>query len=267
MKGWLIYDKIGAERNKWFICHILKLCDKYGLEVTTKIISSEKDIENEVLPDFALVRTINYQLSNYLSQNNVIIFNNAETSYYANDKYNCYLLMKELGVKVMRTELLGSGSPTMKMPYIVKSCDGHGGSEVFFVDNDEKLKRAREKLSGKRSVVQQPSSTLGVDMRAYLLNGKIISAIIRYNDFDFRSNFSLGGKIKKGEVTLEQRKTIAKIYDKLKCEYVGIDFIIDNGEYVLNEIEDVVGARMLYQCESFDVADMWIKDISEKIKN
>ena len=29
----------------------------------------------------------------------------------------------------------------------------------------------------------------------------------------------------------------------------GIDFLIgDNGELIFNEVEDVVGARMLYQC-------------------
>ena len=40
-----------------------------------------------------------------------------------------------------------------------------------------------------------------------------------------------------------------KIIDLFEFGLVGIDFIIgDESELIFNEIEDVVGSRMLYQC-------------------
>ena len=42
---------------------------------------------------------------------------------------------------------------------------------------------------------------------------------------------------------------MSKIVELFDFGMVGIDFIIgDSGELIFNEIEDVVGARMLYQC-------------------
>ena len=45
----------------------------------------------------------------------------------------------------------------------------------------------------------------------------------------------------------------------------GIDFIIDkNGEFVFNEIEDVVGSRMLYKTHpDMDILDIFFRKLSE----
>ena len=41
--------------------------------------------------------------------------------------------------------------------------------------------------------------------------------------------------------------------------YVGIDFIIDkNNHLIFNEVEDVVGSRMLYNTSNIDIVDYTI---------
>lgn len=52
MKGWLIYDNEGKERNGWFIQRLLTLAKEKGLDLELKT-----DIEGDA-PDFAIVRTI-----------------------------------------------------------------------------------------------------------------------------------------------------------------------------------------------------------------
>jgi len=53
--------------------------------------------------------------------------------------------------------------------------------------------------------------------------------------------------------------------DLFEFDMVGIDFILDdNGNLVFNEIEDVVGARMLYQCSDIDIVKEYLSYISKK---
>ena len=48
---------------------------------------------------------------------------------------------------------------------------------------------------------------------------------------------------------------------------VGIDFILDeNNHWLLNEIEDVVGARMLYQCQpDVHLLEQYFTFVSDKL--
>ena len=52
-----------------------------------------------------------------------------------------------------------------------------------------------------------------------------------------------------------------KIAQLLEADYIGVDFLIKNGCFYLNEIEDPVGARMLYKASDIDALDLFIKDI------
>ena len=48
---------------------------------------------------------------------------------------------------------------------------------------------------------------------------------------------------------------------------VGIDFLVDEkGKFLFNEIEDVVGARMLYQLTSINLVEKYLQFILEQIK-
>ena len=48
---------------------------------------------------------------------------------------------------------------------------------------------------------------------------------------------------------------------------VGIDFILDeNNHWLLNEIEDVVGSRMLYQCQpDVHLLEQYFTFVSDKL--
>ena len=46
-----------------------------------------------------------------------------------------------------------------------------------------------------------------------------------------------------------------RLMQALPMDYAGIDFMFSGGKPVFNEIEDVVGARMLYSLTDIDIAD------------
>ena len=96
----------------------------------------------------------------------------------------------------------------------------------------------------------------------------MIGAIRRFSQTDFRANYCLGGEIEWYDLTKEQKQLVEKILEHLSCDYVGIDFMIDEkGKWIFNEIEDVVGSRSLYTLKKVDTAKLYIEHIAQCLVN
>ncbi len=266
MKGLLIYDNIGAKRNEWFINSLISNFKSKNIDLELTIIDDE-DINKIKNINFAIVRTIAPKINSILENTGIRVFNNFNTSLIANDKWKTYLFCKSLHVPTMPTYQDISSVDLHKFPYIIKSCNGHGGTEVFWIDNLDKLIAIKDYFHSldKKFIIQKPCSELGKDMRIYVMGNEIISSVLRYNSNSFKSNYSLGGKVQKANPTIYQIDIVKKIISHLKSDYIGIDFIFDNGKWVLNEIEDVVGARMLYEVTHIDIASKYCSYIKSKL--
>ena len=273
MKGLLFYDKAGAVRNSWFIDRLTESARARGcnLELTVTDTDVKRD-ELSILdpkPDFAIVRTIAPDLSIMLETLGIPTFNNHLTSKVANDKMKTHYYATMMSVPTMATRGVNGIDlrlPT-EYPKVIKSVDGHGGSEVFLINNAEECKEILSLYPNKRFIAQDLASEPGVDMRVYVLGGKVLAAVKRTSECDFRSNFSLGGKAELVPLPKEVYLTVKTLVTSLDADFVGIDFIRHDGEWVLNEIEDVVGTRMLYSLTDIDAADLYIDYIISKVKN
>lgn len=268
MRGLLIYDREGYQRNEWFICRMQEV--SFSLGCNLELVIYEDDVEKSLspLPDFAIVRTIHPELNEKLEKLGIPTYNNSTTSRIANDKWQTYLLARELGIEVMDTALVTDVCYTSKLTYptVIKTVDGHGGSEVFLAENADKCKQILSQLANRRVISQQLCNESGVDMRVYVMGDDIIAATKRTSKNDFRSNFSLGGNAEPDAPTKRMISIIKKLRQRLGFDFVGVDFIRHNGSWVLNEIEDVVGTRMLYSLTDIDAAALYISYIIEKTK-
>ena len=256
MIGWLCYEQPNAKQNAWFIERLIALCKERGI---TLILKTDLKGEN---PDFAIVRAIRPDWNRELEKRGVKVFNNAQTSAFCNDKYESYKSAKAWNIPVMETQFLGAPKG---YPCVMKSVDGHGGQEVFWLDNERDFLLAKEKLFKRKYILQKPCKTLGRDMRIYALGGKVVGCVLRSSDTSFKSNFSLGGKVKKTTATARQKEIVKTLYEKLNFDFVGIDFIKDGNRWVFNEMEDPVGARMLYAVSKTDIAKKLIDYIVERL--
>lgn len=264
-KGFLIYDKEGSKRNAWFIDRLIDLFSKKGVKLEYAAAEEFSSLDLKGL-DFALVRSVAPEINGELEKKGVRVFNNYATSSIANDKWKTYLFCKELGIPVMETRYC-EDKTTVDYPCVVKSCAGHGGSEVFWANDEDDYRKVASSLSakGRKYVIQRPCSDLGIDERLYVLGGKVIAAVKRYNPSDFKSNYSLGGKVEECFPTSTQIEIAETVTKKLGSDYVGVDFILNDGHWVLNEIEDAVGARTLYALGLIDPASAFCDYVVERI--
>lgn len=245
MTGWLLYTPEGAARNRTFIEFWMDAAAKRGVGMELRLTDEPFPAEK---PDFAVVRAMDSALSLRLEQMDIPVFNPASVSEICNDKWKTYCLASSLGVPFPKTVYVPDPAalPSVPYPYVLKACGGHGGTQVYMVDNERDARFASEALKGVSSVLQEPVSDLGRDVRVYILGDRILAAMLRVSDTDFRSNFCLGGRAVPYSLSDDEIEMVRAFQSALPFGLAGIDFLFHEGKAVFNEIEDVVGCRMLY---------------------
>ena len=245
MTGWLFYTPEGEARNRTFIGFWREEAAKRGVTLELRRTCDPLPDEN---PDFAVVRAMDPPFSAGLEARGIPVFNPASVSACCNDKWNTYRLADSLGVPFPKTVYVPDPAvlPDFPYPYVLKSCAGHGGTQVYLVRNDGEAKTASEALRGVPSVAQAFVSEPGKDVRVYILGDRILASMLRVSETDFRSNFCLGGRAVPYTLSAREREMVQAFQNALPFGLAGIDFLFDGGKTVFNEAEDVVGCRMLY---------------------
>ena len=135
--GWLIYNQEGANRNAWFIKRLQDEMQKNGVLLQFIVADKPSDLPTKN-PDFAVVRAMHADINAEMQKRGVPTVNNAQTALIAGDKWQTYLLCKQLNIPVLSTVLASEQTlKTFPYPCVVKSRFGHGGSEVFWADNQQ----------------------------------------------------------------------------------------------------------------------------------
>jgi gamma-F420-2:alpha-L-glutamate ligase len=287
MVAWIIYFRDSAIYNQQYIQIYIEEGLKLDLEV--KLILVE-DLEFGVrenkwymryqdqeikIPDLAICRAIYPLLSKQLELMGIRVFNNSFVSELCNDKARTYQYLAKSGIKMVDSSFYLNSQLKdiiyVDQPTVIKEVNGHGGSQVFLVENQNNTIKD-ETLDiitalGSSDVVLQPlTGSKHQDLRVYVIGKDIIAAVLRTAKDSFKSNFSLGGEVRLYQLSGDERSLVKLIIDQFDFDLVGIDFIIgDDGELIFNEIEDVVGSRMLYQSSYINIVELYLKYIMKSI--
>ncbi len=232
----LIYSKEEAKRNEFVVKKITSLL---GAQL------KEPDYKGDA--SFVINRTNDYKTAQYFENRGIKVYNSSAFSRLANDKQLCYDFMEKNGIEILPTRY---SIP----PFVKKPKDGHGGTGVVMCQSADEY--------NENMVCQKPASDLGRDLRVWVINGKIITSILRVSKTDFRSNFCLGGEAIPYTLSSDEEKLVKKIISLLDGGfYYGIDFVFDGGKIVFNELEDTVGARMIYEKTDIDIIKIFCEEI------
>ena len=261
INGLIVYNLVDQEKNKWFIKECIKQCNDDSFSLLYKEESEVLSYLEGHKVDFVIYRARDYKLVNLLEQKGIKCFNNSLTNRIANDKYATYILCKEQGINCLETLL--DDPNNLPCPFIMKSLDGHGGQEVYLINNEQERLELIKK-SQKHFIYQRYLSN-SQDVRVYVLNNQVVAAVERKNANDYRSNFSLGGEVRTYQPSQEMVDTAIKVSKLLSATYIGVDFLIDGSNIYLNEIEDPVGARMLYKTSNINIINLFTKEIKNQL--
>ncbi|WP_152654760.1 RimK family alpha-L-glutamate ligase [Oceanobacillus sp. CFH 90083] len=282
MNGWLIYTKNDSIRNKSYIDWFIDEAKKQSIHLTLLLrenisigIHKNKPViranGKEISADFAVVRTMDPFLNRQLEQIGITVFNNRIISETFNHKAHAYLAIQQLGIPVPQSYFFpGKINPSplpLDFPFVVKSAKGKGGKQVAMIYNQKEWEAYRQTLT-EDFILQSPRQIqAGKDLRVFIIDKKIIAAVLRINTNDFRANYSLGGTASLYTLNKTEKSTIQRIIDAYEFGLAGIDFMFtDDGQLIFNEIEDAVGSRTLSMLSDINILKEYIRFIKEKMQ-
>lgn len=239
MSGILIYTNKEARRNRFAV-------DKFTKNLPVTLV----DEQYKGPADFVINRTNDYRIAEYYENKGIRVFNPSGLSKIANDKQACYAFMQAHDIPILPVNYPG-------VPAVKKLINGHGGREVTMIHTPEPFE--------KNYVYQMPCDTPGKDLRVWVIGKKIITSILRESKTDFRSNYCLGGSAELYRLSDNETSFVHQIINLVESDYIGIDFLFHNGSLVFNEIEDAVGARMVYDKTDIDILTLYCDYIKKEL--
>ena len=263
MKGSIYYSAAEAERNYGFIDDLKIHASDMGIALTLLVDQEEPDEDS----GFILFRDRNPLLSKKWESAGFRMMNRSEVNRIANDKLRTFELAALLGIPTIPTRKALSVVDIPSFPVVLKTIDGHGGNEVFLCHTVNEAEEFFAQFSGRQLIVQPYIDSGATDVRVFMLGEDVLGAVKRIGNDSFKSNYTLGGSVEKYVLSPWQENEVIKIAKALKSDYIGIDFLLlPDGRWVLNEIEDPVGARSLYVTHDFSVAKRLIEYVHKQLK-
>jgi len=154
-------------------------------------------------------------------------------------------------------------------PIVAKHEKGFQGKSVRLVKNEKKLKRLLERMDDKNigMFLWQKYLPTRWDIRVIVLEGKVLGAMRRSaTGKEFRSNYSLGGRVEKWELSETDRDLAEKVARVCGLDYCGVDIMKDEmgNSYVL-EVNRQCQFKGFEESTGINVAREVVKMISKGV--
>lgn len=283
INGLLVYHREDYEKNQWFAHEIINcgrdnhlhielvLTDELLLGIDGELFASVKN-KRIKCPTFVVNRSRDSFIATHFERMGSRVFNSSLVTEICNHKGRTHQFVNANGIKSVKTWCGNRNYTPLEQfqnsfPLVLKTVGGHGGNEVFLLQNRDELTNKISNLPSDEFILQEVCESPGTDIRVFVLGNQILAAVKRYSATSFKSNFSLGGQVEPYPLTEDEKQLVRKIIGLTQFDFVGIDFLLDkDGHFLFNEIEDVVGTRTLYQCYEMDVVNEYVSYIKSCLR-
>ena len=218
-------------------------------------------------------------LVSQLEKMGVAVVNSRETIGMCADKYRTSLRLAETDVSTPKTSLLQSIETLQDTldavgetyPLILKTLRGSKGIGVIFIESRRQLDSIIQllwKQDENTELLLQTYIKSDHDVRVLVLGDKVFASMRRdVLKGDFRSNASLGAKVKEYKLSEEEKQLCINAHKAVNGVYTAVDFIKNgNDSYVLevnsspgtSGIEEATGRNLMGELlEYFMDRDNW----------
>lgn len=288
MTGWIIYN------GTLNVPKILKLVDslvedgkKLNIKLeavkNTEIIPMySKSGEAELVylksleePKFIIFWDKDVLLAKHLEKMGFKVFNSSEAIKNCDHKGLMHLVLSNNNIRMPRTILspmifdyslnsedyLVQCYEALGESVIIKESMGSFGMQVYLINNREEFINKVTELNKKNIdfIIQENiKSSFGRDIRVNIIGDKVIGAMLRESEKDFRANISQGGKGRLIDLTEEQEKLALKAHKALGLDFSGVDLLFgENNKPIICEVNSNLNFL------SFE--ELWGKSFGRKI--
>lgn len=292
MNGWIIYNG-NLPGNKFLdLAEMLQLAaiqKKHDVQIyknndllsvldqsQLKLLSNN----NLALPDYVIFTDKDIYLARQLELLGIPVFNSAESIAISDDKIATYQQLAANRLPIPRTIIapkvftshkesslnVDAVIEELKLPLIVKESFGSFGEQVYLIHTKEALVKKMDILHGKAYIFQEFIHTsYGKDLRLQVVGDKVVAAMMRTSEDDFRANITSGGKMKPYQPTKEEKELAIAGTKAIGADFAGVDLLFGEDGPLICEINSNAHIRNIYDCTSINAADFMIDYIERTI--
>ena len=110
------------------------------------------------------------------------------------------------------------------------------------------------------------AESCGRDVRVNVVGGKVVSAMERYNDTDFRSNITNGGKMKKAALTPEIEMAAIRGAEAIGLDFAGVDVLFGKDGPIVCEVNSNPHFKSSLECTGIDMSEGIMDYITEQMR-
>lgn len=229
-------------------------------------------LTKEQLPDFILFWDKDILLARAFEAQGIRVFNRANAIAACDDKLLTHRLLAGHGIRMPRTiaapmtyanvgytdfGFLRNAEKAFGYSFVVKEAFGSFGAQVYLVHNREEAVGLLESLGGKSLLLQEYiAASCGRDVRIHVVGDRVVTAMLRTNDHDFRANITNGGEMTPYTPTAAQAETAVKACQILGLDFAGVDLLFgEDGAPVLCEVNSNAHFKNIFDCTGVNVAE------------
>lgn len=242
------------------------------------------DIPDSERPDFVLFWDKDVRLARELERLGLRLYNPADAIEACDDKAETYLICKAAGLKqpesiispkkfhadgLLDDSILQDTEKLLGYPCVLKEAFGSFGQQVHLVKNAAELAEIIRSCGDRPYLIQKyVAYSKGRDIRVEVVGGKVIAAMLRENEGDFRANLTNGGHATDvtGKLTEAQEKLALAAAETLKLDFAGVDLLYGEDGPLLCEVNSNAHFKNLYECTGVNAADHILRLICSKNK-
>lgn len=277
MKGWLIINSFLITEKFTDIYDLLVYsAERKGIDLIP--VKSSEIRYYPCLPDFAMLWDKDFYLAETLELRGLRLFNNAKSSGICDDKAKTAILLNSKGIPHPKTVIAPKTYPAagyndlsfaekaaedLGFPLVVKEVNGSFGQQVYLADNMDALRKIISDIDPGSFIMQEfIEESRGTDIRMNVVGNRVVSAIRRVNEKDFRSNITNGGIASPYEPNEQETELALKAAAAAGCDFAGVDILKGKADMVC-EINSSPHFKSSELCGGPSIAEAIIDHIIE----
>jgi len=277
--GSLVSDKFADQARL-----VAEAAERAG--ITVKIMKNYETIMDLSvtlsIPDFAILLDKDILLGYFLKSRGVPVYNDPAVIDLCDNKATQYVQLAAKGLPMPRTivapkvypnfSILDSGYferviDRLGLPMVIKEGHGSFGMKVYLIETEEQFYEKVDSLRGIDFVFQEfIASSRGRDIRVNIVGGRIVAAMYRHSETDFRANITNGGVASPVELTEAQQELALSAAEAVGATFAGVDLLFgENDQPLVCEVNAAAHIRNILNVTGVNVADAMIAYILEDL--
>lgn len=284
MKAWLIVNGfLDSTKFTDLYGYLSRSAKKHGVTLEIKssdslVCKTDEEIRQEAL-DLVLFWDKDVHLAARLEKIGLKLYNSAKAIEICDNKSLTYLALEGKvatpktviapktfeGVGYTTLDFVENATRVLGLPMIIKESYGSFGAQVYLAKTLNEAKATVAKIAHREFIMQEfILESEGRDVRVNVVGGRVVSAMERYNENDFRSNITNGGSMRKIALSKEMEEAAIRACDAIGLDFAGVDILFGKNGPIVCEVNSNPHFKSSLECTGVDMSEEIMSYVTEQ---